>query len=88
MMMSSCVAVKYKNTFDAFSQIVKKEGVRSLFKRGAANILTAVAGAVNMETNFKFFKVGSKIKVFFLKIWVSYFDMHLVDMYSSGQPNV
>ncbi|KAJ0895110.1 putative mitochondrial carrier domain protein [Helianthus annuus] len=65
MMMTSSEAVKYKNTFDAFSQIVKKEGVRSLFKGGAANILTAVAGAVNMETNFKFFKVGSKIKVFF-----------------------
>ncbi|XP_076894876.1 ADP,ATP carrier protein 1, mitochondrial-like [Bidens hawaiensis] len=45
MMMTSGEAVKYKNTFDAFSQIVKKEGVKSLFKGGAANILRAVAGA-------------------------------------------
>ncbi|KAJ0804228.1 putative mitochondrial carrier protein [Helianthus annuus] len=67
MMMTSSEAVKYKNTFDALSQIVKKEGVRPLFKGGAANILTAVAGAVNMETNFKFFKVGSRIKVFFFE---------------------
>ncbi|KAM0038331.1 ADP,ATP carrier protein [Helianthus debilis subsp. tardiflorus] len=45
MMMTSTEAVKYKNTFDAFNQIVKKEGVKSLFKGGGANILRAVAGA-------------------------------------------
>ncbi|KAF5815987.1 putative mitochondrial carrier protein [Helianthus annuus] len=45
MMMTSGEAVKYKNTFDAFNQIVKKEGVNSLFKGGGANILRAVAGA-------------------------------------------
>ncbi|KAJ0763595.1 putative mitochondrial carrier protein [Helianthus annuus] len=45
MMMTSGEAVKYKNTFDAFNQIVKKEGVKSLFKGGGANILRAVAGA-------------------------------------------
>ncbi|KAD0799907.1 hypothetical protein E3N88_43703 [Mikania micrantha] len=45
MMMTSGEAVKYKNTFDAFNQIVKKEGVKSLFKGGAANILRAIAGA-------------------------------------------
>ncbi|KAJ0516426.1 ADP,ATP carrier protein [Helianthus annuus] len=44
MMMTSGEAVKYKNTLDAFNQIVKKEGVKSLFKGGGANILT-VAGA-------------------------------------------
>ncbi|KAJ0640591.1 putative mitochondrial carrier protein [Helianthus annuus] len=38
-------AVKYKNTFDVFNQIVKKEGVKSLFKGGGANILKAVPGA-------------------------------------------
>ncbi|CAJ1958839.1 unnamed protein product [Sphenostylis stenocarpa] len=45
MMMTSGEAVKYKNTFDAFQQIVKKEGTKSLFKGGAANILRAIAGA-------------------------------------------
>ncbi|XP_073525757.1 uncharacterized protein [Phyllobates terribilis] len=45
MMMTSGEATKYKNAMDAFSQIVKKEGVKSLFKGGGANILRAVAGA-------------------------------------------
>ncbi|KAL9997835.1 ADP,ATP carrier protein [Helianthus debilis subsp. tardiflorus] len=45
MMMTSGEAVKYKNAFDAFNQIVKKEGVKSLFKGGGANILRVVAGA-------------------------------------------
>ncbi|KAM0045761.1 putative mitochondrial carrier protein [Helianthus debilis subsp. tardiflorus] len=39
MVMTSREAVKYKSTFDAFNQIVKKEGVKSLFKDGGANIL-------------------------------------------------
>ena len=38
-------AVKYKSSLDAFSQIVKAEGVRSLFKGAGANILRGVAGA-------------------------------------------
>ncbi|KAJ0815744.1 putative ADP/ATP carrier protein, eukaryotic type [Helianthus annuus] len=37
MIMTYGEAVKYKNTFDAFNQIVKKEGVKSLFKGGGAN---------------------------------------------------
>ncbi|MFS8027883.1 putative mitochondrial carrier protein [Helianthus anomalus] len=41
MVMTSREAVKY----DAFNQIVKKEGVKSLFKGGGANILIAVAGS-------------------------------------------
>jgi len=45
MMMTSGEAVKYKSSFDAFSQIVAKEGVRSLFKCAGANILRGVAGA-------------------------------------------
>ncbi|KAK6157166.1 hypothetical protein DH2020_011414 [Rehmannia glutinosa] len=45
MMMTSGEAVKYKSSFDAFSQIVKKEGTKSLFKGAGANILRAVAGA-------------------------------------------
>ncbi|KAJ0637704.1 putative ADP/ATP carrier protein, eukaryotic type [Helianthus annuus] len=46
MMMTSGEAVKYKNTFDVFNQIVKKEGVKSLFKGGCANILRAGAGVL------------------------------------------
>ncbi|XP_074284881.1 ADP,ATP carrier protein-like [Silene latifolia] len=45
MMMTSGEAVKYKSTFDAFKQIVKKEGSKSLYKGAGANILRAVAGA-------------------------------------------
>ncbi|KAD3337231.1 hypothetical protein E3N88_32751 [Mikania micrantha] len=45
MMMTSGEAVKYKSSLDAFNQIVKKEGAKSLFKGAGANILRAVAGA-------------------------------------------
>ncbi|KAL2937817.1 ADP ATP carrier protein 3 mitochondrial [Bienertia sinuspersici] len=45
MMMTSGEAVKYKNSLDAFAQILKKEGSKSLFKGAGANILRAVAGA-------------------------------------------
>ncbi|XP_074276102.1 ADP,ATP carrier protein-like [Silene latifolia] len=45
MMMTSGEAVKYKNSMDAFQQIIKKEGSKSLFKGAGANILRAVAGA-------------------------------------------
>lgn len=45
MMMTSGEAVKYKSSLDAFSQIIKKEGSKSLFKGAGANILRAVAGA-------------------------------------------
>lgn len=45
MMMTSGEAVKYKSSLDAFSQIVKNEGSKSLFKGAGANILRAVAGA-------------------------------------------
>lgn len=45
MMMTSVEAVKYKSSLDAFQQIVKKEGPKSLFKGAGANILRAVAGA-------------------------------------------
>lgn len=43
--MTSGEAVKYRNTIDAFQQIIKKEGTKSLFKGAGANILRAVAGA-------------------------------------------
>ncbi|KAK7325039.1 hypothetical protein VNO77_29075 [Canavalia gladiata] len=45
MMMTSGEAVKYESSFHAFSQIVKNEGTKSLFKGAGANILRAVAGA-------------------------------------------
>ncbi|KZV50308.1 ADP,ATP carrier protein, mitochondrial [Dorcoceras hygrometricum] len=45
MMMTSGEAVKYKSSLDAFSQILKNEGAKSLFKGAGANILRAVAGA-------------------------------------------
>ncbi|KAK4723578.1 hypothetical protein R3W88_026357 [Solanum pinnatisectum] len=45
MMMTSGEAVKYKGSLDAFSQILKKEGTKSLFKGAGANILRVVAGA-------------------------------------------
>ncbi|XP_021767752.1 ADP,ATP carrier protein-like [Chenopodium quinoa] len=45
MMMTSGEAVKYKSSIDAFQQIMKKEGTKSLFKGAGANILRAVAGA-------------------------------------------
>ena len=45
MMMTSGQAVKYKSSIDACTQIVKNEGVKSLFKGFGANILRSVAGA-------------------------------------------
>lgn len=45
MMMTSGEGVKYKGSMDAFAQILKKEGVKSLFKGAGANILRAIAGA-------------------------------------------
>jgi len=45
MMMTSGEAFKYKNSLDAFRQIIRNEGWQSLFKGAGANILRAVAGA-------------------------------------------
>lgn len=45
MMMTSGEAVKYKSSLDCGAQIVRKEGVGSLFKGAGANILRGVAGA-------------------------------------------
>jgi len=45
MMMTSGEAVKYRSSMHAFSEIVKKEGMPSLFKGAGANILRAIAGA-------------------------------------------
>jgi len=45
MMMTSGEAVKYKSSMHAGAEIIRKEGVKSLFKGAGANILRAVAGA-------------------------------------------
>ncbi|WOH14658.1 hypothetical protein DCAR_0934178 [Daucus carota subsp. sativus] len=45
MMMTSGEAVKYKSSMDAFTQILKNEGAKSLFKGAGANILRAISGA-------------------------------------------
>jgi solute carrier family 25 (adenine nucleotide translocator) protein 4/5/6/31 len=45
MMMTSGQAVKYDSSIDCFKQVIKNEGVKSLFKGAGANILRAVAGA-------------------------------------------
>jgi len=45
MMMTSGEAVKYKSSMDCGAQIIKKEGVASLFKGAGANVLRGVAGA-------------------------------------------
>jgi len=45
MMMTSGSSTHYKSMFDAGSQIIAKEGTRSLFKGAGANILRGVAGA-------------------------------------------
>jgi len=45
MMMTSGAAVKYNGSFDCFSQIMKSEGVTSLFKGAGANVLRGMAGA-------------------------------------------
>lgn len=51
MMMTSGQKVKYKSSYDAFKQIVAKEGTKSLFKGAGANILRAVAGAGVLSIN-------------------------------------
>jgi len=45
MMMTSGEAVKYRSSLHCASEIVKKEGMSSLFKGAGANILRAIAGA-------------------------------------------
>jgi solute carrier family 25 (adenine nucleotide translocator) protein 4/5/6/31 len=45
MMMTSGQAVKYKGSLDCCTQVIKNEGVKSLFKGFGANILRSVAGA-------------------------------------------
>jgi solute carrier family 25 (adenine nucleotide translocator) protein 4/5/6/31 len=45
MMMTSGTGVKYNGSMDAFSQIVKAEGTKSLFKGAGANVMRGMGGA-------------------------------------------
>jgi len=45
MMMTSGQAVKYKSSYHCYQEIMKNEGVKSLFKGAGANVLRAIAGA-------------------------------------------
>jgi len=45
MMMTSGEAVKYRNSMHCMTEIIRKEGTKSLFKGAGANILRAIAGA-------------------------------------------
>ncbi|GMM34971.1 ADP/ATP carrier protein [Saccharomycopsis crataegensis] len=64
MMMTSGTGVKYNGSMDAFSQIVAKEGVKSLFKGCGANILRGVAGAgvISMYDQLQMILFGKKFK--------------------------
>jgi len=45
MMMTSGEAVKYRSSMHCLTEVVKNEGIKSLFKGAGANVLRAVAGA-------------------------------------------
>ena len=53
-MMTSGSGVNYKSMFDAGSQIIAKEGTKSLFKGAGANILRGIAGAGVLSLYDKF----------------------------------
>ncbi|PHT32892.1 hypothetical protein CQW23_29229 [Capsicum baccatum] len=60
MMMTSGEAVKHKSSLDAFSQILKNEGPKSLFKVAGANILRAVAGVLAGYDKLQMIGFGKK----------------------------
>jgi len=64
MMMTSGEAVKYKSSLDAATQIIKAEGVASLFKGAGANILRGVAGAgvLSIYDQVQLLMFGKKFK--------------------------
>lgn len=63
MMMTSGQAVKYKGAMDCMFQIVRSEGVISLFKGAGANILRGIAGAGVLSGFDKLVQVYAGIKV-------------------------
>ncbi|OLL26478.1 ADP,ATP carrier protein [Neolecta irregularis DAH-3] len=62
MMMTSGEAVKYSSSMQAFSQIVAREGMRSLFNGAGANVLRGIAGAgaLSMYDQFQVLLLGKK----------------------------
>ena len=63
MMMTSGQAVKYKGAMDCMFQIVRAEGVISLFKGAGANILRGIAGAGVLSGFDKLVQLYAGIKV-------------------------
>jgi solute carrier family 25 (adenine nucleotide translocator) protein 4/5/6/31 len=63
MMMTSGQAVKYKGSWDCMIQIVRAEGVISLFKGAGANILRGIAGAGVLSGFDKLVQVYAGVKV-------------------------
>jgi solute carrier family 25 (adenine nucleotide translocator) protein 4/5/6/31 len=64
MMMTSGSTTHYKSMFDAGSQIIAKEGVKSLFKGAGANILRGVVGAgvLSIYDQVQLIMFGKKFK--------------------------
>jgi len=63
MMMTSGQAVKYKGAMDCMFQIIRSEGVISLFKGAGANILRGIAGAGVLSGFDKLVQLYAGIKV-------------------------
>merc|ERR1712077_77751 len=63
MMMTSGAAVKYNGSLDCTMQILKNEGVTSLFKGAGANILRGVAGAGVLAGFDKFKEIYIKFRI-------------------------
>ncbi|CAF0990966.1 unnamed protein product [Adineta steineri] len=63
MMMTSGEAVKYKGSMDCMFQIIRNEGVISLFNGAGANILRGIAGAGVLAGFDKLVQVYAGIKV-------------------------
>jgi solute carrier family 25 (adenine nucleotide translocator) protein 4/5/6/31 len=63
MMMTSGQAVKYKGSLDCMFQIIRGEGVISLFKGAGANILRGIAGAGVLSGFDKLVQLYAGIKV-------------------------
>ena len=63
-MMTSGSTTHYKSMFDAGSQIIAKEGTKSLFKGAGANILRGVAGAgvLSIYDQVQLIMFGKKFK--------------------------
>ncbi len=61
-MIISAERKKYKSSIHAFTEIVKREGIKSLFKGAGANVLRAVAGAGTLACYDKLQRVFSRTR--------------------------